>query len=61
MQIMKIGRIQTFISELKNKKLRELEKVNKELQEKISKNDKKNQKNKYPSKTKNGAYLLHKL
>ena len=42
MQIMKIGRIQTFISELKNKKLKELEKVNKELKEKISKNDKKN-------------------
>ena len=36
-----IGRIQTFISKFKNKKLRELEKENKELKEKIIKVGKK--------------------
>ena len=56
-----IGGIQTFINKLKSKKLREIEKENEELQEKIIKDREKNSKNKYPSKTKNGAWLLRKL
>ena len=57
----KISEIQTFLASLKNKKLRELEKENEKLKEKIIKDGEKKKKNKYPSKTKNRAHLLHKL
>ena len=49
----KIGEIQTFLASLKNKKLRELEKENEKLKEKIIKDGEKKKKKKYPSKTKN--------